>query len=456
MEKLIKLAAEALELDDRPAMLRAADSILARDPIQPEGLYIAGMAFFRMENRGLATVLLNAASQVRPEQAAIWNNLGCALQDWHPKEALKMLHKALDVEPGFRPAMQNVVSVLSQTGQWDEAARLADDYLKAYPGDPDVTYNSALVLMQLGRWKEAFPRWRAGLGRKFRKEINYHSDVTTPRWDGQKDAKVVIYGEQGLGDEILGAAMYDRAAATGAEIIIDCDERLEKLFARSFPDLTVHGTRKATDRPWVEKEQPTHKLECIGLGELFAPEPFRVRPFLKADPALRAMCRAWLDALGPGLKVGLAWNGGILEWDRADRCIPQGALGPITNSPGCQFVSLEYLDGPKLPGVHEAKWATAKGVDYDLTAALIAELDLVISVPTTVVDAAGALGTPCWVMVPTVPQWRFAEAAGGKAWVYENVDIYRRLGGSWLPTVAKVAKHLRAYSKPQRRMEAAE
>lgn len=467
-EELLKLAFEAMELDDRNSMLKAADALLARDPVQPEGLYVAGMAFFRMEQRGLASVFLNAASQVKPDQAPIWNNLACAMQDWHPKQALRLLDKALEVKPGMAPALSNKVSVLSQLGKWEESIAIADEYLKQIPDDPDVTYNSALVLMQLGRWKEAWPRWKAGLGRKFRKERNYHKDCPTPRWDGQGiqtgfpadqeyRPKVVIYGEQGLGDEILGAAMYERAAATGAQIVIECDERLEKLFARSFPAFNVYGTRKVDNPAWVEEEKPTHRLECIGLGELFAPEPFRVKPFLKADPQLRAMCRAWLDTLGPGRKVGIAWTGGVLDWDRAERNIQPGMLGPIITSPGCQFVSLEYLDSKPPAGVHEAKWATAKGVDYDLTCALIAELDLVISVPTTVVDAAGALGTPCWVMVPPVPQWRFAERAGDTAWIYDDVRIFRRGGPTWLPTTAKVAKALRALPRKQpQRMEAAE
>lgn len=453
MEAMIVRAAAAMDANDTAAMLNITDDVLARDPVNPEGLFIAGMAFFRMKNHGLATVLLNAASQVKPGEPGLWNNLGCVLEHWHPNDALACMERALDLTPGYAPALKNTVGVLMHLGRWQEALDLAEQYLAQVPDDRDTEYHSALVLMQLGRWKEAWPRWRAGLGDNRdhgRLERNYLDGAPMPRWEGQSDAKVVIYGEQGLGDEILAASMYGKVKATGAEIIIECDPRLEGLLARSFPEFMVYGSRREAKPAWVEDEKPTHRLESFGLGELFAPEPYRVKPYLKADPGKRAMFRAWLDSLGPGLKVGLAWSGGVIDWDRADRNIPAGALGPIIKSEGCQFISLEYLDGPVPPGVHDAKWATAKGVDYDVTAALVAELDLVISVPTTVVELAGALGTPCWVMTPTVPNWRFAEAAGDTAWIYENVKIYRRLSANWLPVMAKVANHLRSRVRDQR------
>lgn len=459
LDDILVRAGVAIDADDRVAMLACADLLLARDPAQAEGLFIAGMAMLRENRRGLATVLLNAASQVKPDQAGIWNNLACAMQDWHPEDSLHILSKALECDPGLHEAAANVVSVLSQLGRWEEALEQAERVRAAAPvTDPawnDATYNSALVLMQLGRWAEAWPRWRTGLGNRFRKKL--HADL--PRWCGSPDAKVVIYGEQGLGDEILGASFYAKAQATGAQLIVDCDLKLEGMFRRSFTDIKVYGTRFGDSTGWRAIEKPTHQLECIGLGELFAPEPVRARPFLKADPALRRAMRGWLDAQGLGLKVGLAWTGGAVDWDRRERNIPTSLLAPITMSPHCQFVCLEYNDpGETMPiRVKDLRWATNKGIDYDLTAALVAELDLVISVPTTVVDLAGALGTPCWSLVPPVPQWRFSEAAGDQAWVYEGIRIYRRKGPHWAPVVQQVARDLRAYVKQQpQRMEAAE
>lgn len=447
MDAILRQAAEAAEANDIVGMMDSSDALLTRDPAHPEGLFIAGMAMLRERRRGLATVLLNAASQVKPQEAGIWNNLACAMQDWHPEDALHILSKALAVNPDLHEAAANVASVLSQLGRWEESLEQSERVMAAAPDGSqartDAEYNSALVLMQLGRWKEAWPRWRAGLGNRFR--VQQHQDL--PRWNGEPDAHVVVYGEQGLGDEILGASMYARARKAAQTWFFDCDERLEKLFRRSFPWAVVHGTRNDPHKPWRENSWATHQLECIGLGEFFAPEPYRTPAFLTPDPALRKAFRAWLDEQGHGPKIGIAWTGGAVDWDRQQRNIPPNLLSPIVMTPHARFVCLEY-NNPRssLPKtVRDLRWATNKGIDYDLTAALVAELDLVISVPTTVVELAGAVGTPCWVMAPEVPPWRLSETAGDEAWIYEGLRVFRRQGPLWGPVTSEVARALRAW-----------
>lgn len=467
LDELKAAAGAAFEADHRPQMIGIGDELLAREPGNAQGLMAVAAAMLRSEKFGIAGMLFGMLSKMRPNDAGVWNNLACSLQEYHPQDALECLRKAMELQPDFAEPVQNTVSVLSTLGRWREAVQLGRDFLAHTPDDPDVNHNLALAELQLGLWKDAWPRWRFSHKRKertycpFRTYEDGQTHDRVRRWDGTpsdtrrqidktEDAwedvrsRVVIYGEQGLGDEILAASQLDRAVATGAEIILECEPRLEGLFRRSFPKVRVEGTLLEESPAWVDEVQPTHKLESMGLLGLYAPAPFRQRAFLVPDANYRAMFRAYLESLGPGLKVGIAWTGGVKAWDRAQRNIPRDVLKPILTSPGCQFVSLEYqFDGPPPEGVHEIPWATAKGVDYDLTAALIAELDLVISVPQTCVDAAGAIGTPCWVLTPPVPQWRFSETAGDEAWVYEGVEIIRRQGPFWSGAVAQAAAQLR-------------
>ncbi len=150
-----------------------------------------------------------------------------------------------------------------------------------------------------------------------------------------------------------------------------------------------------------------------------------------------------LASYGDGPKIGLSWSGGAKDWDRMERTIPIEELGPILTTPNATIVSLEYSDGPKPDGVIDLSWATRKGVDLDVTAALIAALDLVVSVPQTVCDIAGAVGTPLKALVSHNPPWRFAEAAGD-AWIWKDVTTYRKKPGSkWLPVVVKCARDIR-------------
>lgn len=464
-DALIARARQAFVDDDHGEMIRAGDALLARDPTSAAGLQAAASAFFREERFGLATVLFNALSQIVPADPGVWNDLGCALKEWRPGAALECFEKALELRPGMMEPTQNLVTTLSALGRFQEAADLGCAILQQVDAHEanDVRHNLALAFMQLGRWSEAWPLWEAATGEGGRKPRPALAHL--PRWKGEgsvaaliddsrdpgaedwlasRPAKVVVHGEQGLGDEIMMTSVLDLAVRTGAEIILECEPRLEGLFRRSFPKVQVYGTLLDAEPYWLPIEEPTHKLESLGLLGLYAPEPFRQGGWLVPDGKLRSMFRAWLDALGPGLKVGLSWSGGFMSWERAQRTIPIDALGPIVSSPGCQFISLEYNAGPVPAGVHELPWATRKGVDFDLTAALIAELDLVVSVPQTVVDAAGAIGTHCMVLVPPVPNWRFAEAAGDQAWIYRNpIDIIRRVGPHWSGAVAKAAMNLR-------------
>jgi tetratricopeptide (TPR) repeat protein len=481
IDRLLAAGRAAMDADDRAAMLRTADEILAREPAHPAGLAIAGAALLREQRFGLAAQLLGAASRQRPDDAELMNNFACALQEWHPQEALGLLQRAMAIDPELDAPIQNAVSTLSTLGRFRQAVEIGRDYLEKHnPGDPDVNHNLALAELQVGEWRQAWPRWK--LSGKTRERLYAHEIAVqrgarrheARRWDGGgkwpddflmdpdgwvRPARpiVAIYGEQGLGDEILAGALVEKAIASGAEVILECEPRLEGLFRRSFPGAQVFGTLLEEAPRWVDQVQPTHKLASMGLFELYAPEPFRRKPYLVADPQYRAMFRGLLDSLGDGLKVGVAWTGGVKPWDRAQRCISPDVLGPILSSPGCQFVSLEYqFEGPPPADVHEFPWATAKGVDYDLTAALIAELDLVISVPQTCVDAAGALGTECWVLTPPVPQWRFSETAGDEAWVYEGVSIIRRQGPFWHGAAVKAAQRLRRLVESRAARSAAE
>lgn len=457
LQGLYARAQAAQEADDHPEMLRAADAILARSPADAVGLVIAGAAFLREKRFGMASQFLGAASLARPEDPQIWNNLACSLQEWHPGEALKCLEKAMALDPELDEPVQNCVSVLSSLGRFEDAATIAEDYLKRSPHDPDVNHNGGLAFMQLGRWEEAFACWSVEAEDDGRAHLQREHGGAFIGWDGQAGngydgsdgegeipARVVIYGQQGVGDEIMAASVYDEALESGAEVILECEPRLEHLLSRSFPKARVFGTLLEDLPNWPETVEPTQSIGAIDCMGLYAKEPFRRGRYLETDPKLVAMFRALLDGLGDGLKVGIAWRGGHFDWDRAQRCIDPVLLSPIVKSDGCHFVSLEYDAPDALPeGVHDFPWAVRKGVDMDMTAALIDALDLVISVPQTCVDVAGALGKPCWVLTPPVPQWRFSEKAGDVAWVYQSVEIIRRQGPFWQGAIGKAAQRLR-------------
>lgn len=423
--------------------LSTCDEILQMQMDNPHAMHMAGMSLYRMKQYGLASILLNTASQLNPGDAALWNNLGICMRENHPHDAVFVLRKALEVDPTHIQARKNLAALLGHTGKRDEAIEINTKLLEECPDDPDVPYNLALDLLHTDKWDEAFAAYVYSEGNNQRKVRNYHNDKQTPRWDGKSSGKIVIYGEQGVGDEILAASAYNDLKAKDRDIVIECDARLEGLFRRSFPWATVHGTRYENILEW-----PSHfdadacLIGMAAFGMVAKPEK-KVEPWLTPDADQVEYFKTLLAKYGDGPKIGLSWTGGAKAWQRAHRSIPIEELGPILATPNATIVSLEYKDGPKPDGVIDLPWATRKGVDMDTTAALIAALDMVVSVPQTVCDVAGAVGTPLKALVSEKAPWRFTEAAGD-AWIWKDVKTYRKKpGGNWMPVVAKCARDIR-------------
>lgn len=441
-------------------------------------MYLVAQAMRHAGNDGAALAILTLASKLEPKRAAIWLAMGQCMQERHPKEAYQAALRAAAFNPSGAieaDTLSLLTNVSSVLGRHDEALRFAEQFEEKFGLHGEVCHNKSFALMALGRWEEGWREFKASLGMPNRKKRNYHADKETPRWNPSKHegAVVVIYGEQGIGDEIMYASMIDKAIeaaeAKGSRVVIECYSRNEGLFARSF-DVPVYGTLHEAYSDWPRDEGVTHRLEMGGLGEFFAQEPFRRAGYLDFCPAKYAAWRAWYGASVGGiqrsadqgscaLRVGIAWTGGSWETGRARRSVPFEDILQLIRGQDCTFVNLEYEDRRKdlefAPGILNPHWATKKGTDMDELAAIVANLDLVISVQTSVVDLCGALGVPCWALADQNPQWRYTGFFGDDTMgFYESVKVYRqKQWGDWKPLINQVARDLKAWTdarKPAR------
>ncbi|MGB8432907.1 MAG: hypothetical protein WCE38_01420, partial [Burkholderiales bacterium] len=249
-----------------------------------------------------------------------------------------------------------------------------------------------------------------------------------PAWDGQSlsGKRVLVYGEQGLGDQIMFASCLPDLLAEVAGCVLDCDPRLVGLFTRSFPDVTVIPTPRPQAVPKLERVVETIDFQLpIGeLGRRFraTPDAFPSRPcFLRADPDRAAHYRTRLDALGTGLKVGLSWRGGTGKTRGAARSVDLAALVAALAGVSAHWISLQYgasdreLAEARAHGFAVHHWQDTVA-DYDATAALVETLDVVVSVCTSVVHLSSALGRPTLVMVPAIADWRFGDQGERMPW----------------------------------------
>jgi hypothetical protein len=274
-------------------------------------------------------------------------------------------------------------------------------------------------------------------------------------WEGPEQAvkTLVVRGEQGIGDEICYASVFDDAAKDCDRLIIECGPKLEGLFKRSFP-YEVYGTRFEKQLDWQCKPDAHVLSGSLCTHYRTTTGSFPGKPFLKADPERRIQWRALLDSLGKRPKIGIAWKGGRFENNSERRSINLEAFLPILKL-DADFVSLEYKDPTKeieafeeRHGIKIHHWKrAAESEDYDDTAALVDELDLVVTVQTAVVHLCGGLGKECWVLVPSKPHWRYGMTGDSMPW-YHSVKLYRQKH-DWGGIIKHVSEELRKWMTRQ-------
>lgn len=387
-----------------------------------------------------------------PASAAVWSNLGLCLREAGKLDAAEAaLRRALELAPEFAGALLNLAMIAVDQGRPQQARELLRRSHRLDPDLAEAHTGLAQLLLQNGEFASG---WREYEWRFKRDDAERQPEHPFPRWDGApiKNGVLLVRAEQGLGDQIMFASCLPDAIELAGTCLLECDPRLVNLFARSFPRAQVFPYRAKRAPKWAGRG---HDPDCqIHLGSL--PGLFRQQAsdfpqqgaYLRGDPARIGRWRARLDELGVGRKIGISWQGGVPSTRRTLRSVTLAEMQPILRQRDIVFVSLQYGDChaelaefSRASGIAIANWQQALD-DYDETAALVCALDLVISVQTAVVHLAGALGRPAWVMVPTVPEWRYMAEGASLPW-YPTVTLLRqRQRGVWAPVIAEVARRL--------------
>ncbi len=399
------------------------------------------------------------AIAAQPDFAFAHNNLGYVLlRDLGDYErGIAHIETALRLAPHDPGAWCNYTMSLSHQGRLDEAIVICDRLLAARPDMHEARLNRALAALRLGRFAEAWPDYEA---RKLVRSNYIPRAFPFTEWRGEAlvGKTILAYAEQGLGDEIMFASCLPELIARAGHCVVECSPRLEKLFARSFPDAVVHaGGQAERDQRWLSSLGRVDYQVAIGSLPAYFRRQRADFPahqgYLHAGAGQTARWRERLRALGSGLKVGISWRGGMASTRRELRSMQLLDWLPLLKTPGCDFVSLQYgecgAELVALAGQHgfaAHHWPQAIE-DYDETAALVAALDLVISVQTAVVHLSGALGRPAWALVPAVPEWRYQQSGETMPW-YPGVRLLRQPQlGDWQPVVARAAQDLAQFTR---------
>jgi tetratricopeptide (TPR) repeat protein len=432
---------QLIEADDYENAMPLIYTVLEYYPDDAATLHFLGYIWLMSERTVFAYQMFRRALQEQPGNKALWTSLGRACHELEMyDDAIKFFMKSAELDPEYAMAYSNMSATLVQLSQWDDAEKASRTALDCNPTDLNAQLNLAHCYLARGEWKEGWHEWNKSLGGKFRKEYTYGDEA---RWNGSKGRNLVIYGEQGLGDEIFYGSCINDAIRDSAKVYIDCDPRLESLFKRSFPDAEVHGTRKDTMPKWVESAEIDARCAIGGLPEFYrqSNKGFDGESYLVACPDKRAEYRFQLqDYRCNGTKrlIGITTHGGRKMTNARGRKLTESDLAPLLKRKDIQLVCLDYDVEDKIDGIYYPECAT-NTENYDDLAALIAELDLVIGVPTTAQHCAAALGVNTWCFVPKRHQWRYAQPS--MPW-YRHMRLIYQDDAEWIDVIRRVEKQL--------------
>jgi len=351
-------------------------------------------------------------------------------------EAEDAYRQALAVDPGAPAAWSNLGVLLACLQREPEAEACHRQAMALAPDYRPATFNLAYLLLRQGRFDEG---WAAFEARNWYARLAAH--FAFPRWQGEAlhGKRLMIGFEAGHGDMIQFCRYASVARARGAaHIAIVCHPGLTTLFTRlAGVDLVYGFDEDVPTTGWDYWTPPLSFPRLCGTRIDSIPADL---PYLDADPVKAARCA---PLVAGSLRVGLAWQGNPRFENDADRSLASlGVLAPLFAVAGASFFSLQKGTLESHPAVTNLAGHIA---DFDDTAALIANLDLVIAVDTAVAHLAGAMGKPCWVLLPDYrTDWRWLTRRPDSPW-YPGMRLFRQArGGAWPAVIDEVARALQA------------
>src|ERR1700728_186919 len=427
-----------------------------------EAHYNLGNALQAQNKLEAAITCYQRALSLQPGKIEALHNLGNALQSQDKlHEAMMYFERVLALQPGYARAHYSLGCAFHALGNLDRELacyRIAQDL---DPGFAQAGFSESLAQLLRGNfatgWRNFELRWQI----RNQDHDTPMRSYPQPLWKGEKlsSGRVLIWGEQVIGDEIMVAGLIHDALRTGTACVLDCDQRLKPLFTRSFPEVEVisnydprHNLKNASETNSefaISAHLPSGSLPGL-FRKTTAAFAAAVSSYLVADPSMRGQFRS-RDAHPAGtLLIGLTWHTNNRKTGR-QRSIDLSLLAPLFERSDIRWVSLQYGDHGVLR--NQAAEANAPILidplvnqfsDIDLFAAQVAAMDLVITIDNSTAHMAGALCAPTWVLLPFVPAWRWLLSRPDSRW-YPTLRLSRQpRRGDWQSVVQTVSSALSA------------
>lgn len=429
------------ERNEVNAAIACYQKAISLQPTYADAYANLGSALTRKGQLDEAIAACRKAISLQPTGTPGYNNLGVALAEQGDFEsAIAAYRKAIELKSDYSDAHSNLGNAYAALGESHKAIRACQSAVKFAPHAVQAHWNLAVALLRAGQfqagWEEYEWRWAAY---KKRGSLRF----TDPSWDGSplNGRTILLHAEQGFGDAIQFARYVPLVTQLGGKVIFESPPELFELFKslEGGAELIAGGS-----------PLPRYDLHCplMSLPRALKTRPDSIPaivPYLAAD-AQRV--EAWKSILGESqnrFKIGLAWAGKPTHTNDRNRSMDLSQLAPLSDC-GAVFHSLQKVPLTVRPNGFEVIDHVNQLTDFSDTAALIANLDLVITVDTSVAHLAGALAKPTWLLLPHLPDWRWLTNRTDSPW-YPTMRLFRQQApGDWSAVIQEMMETLRIAS----------
>jgi len=382
------------------------------------------------------------AIEINPNHIEACNSLGIAFKDLGKlEESVQAYQDAIRINPNHGPTHNNLGNVLRDQGKLEEAIQAYQQAIEINPKFPEAHHNLGTSLFLAGDfkncWKHYEWRWKCPNTHLSLKERH----LPQTRWEGSglTDTSILVWAEQGVGDQVTFASMFPDLLQAGARVTVECEQRLIPLFKRSFPEIQFYPQENLPHTQLFDTNI-NYQVPMGNLGRWFRTDrdsfTRNKQSYLTACPKeTKKMRRKYKELSNGRMLVGVSWKsaGPDQSWSES-RSIPLNDYWiSVLSNQDCYFINLQYGDVKQELELLKSETGLIVYNDQDICtfenldgfAAQVLALDLVISIDNTTAHIAGALGQKVWTLLPHIPYWRWLQDVEDTLW-YKNMRLFRQ------------------------------
>jgi tetratricopeptide (TPR) repeat protein len=405
-----------------------------------------GVILCKQEKFPQAAESCKKALEIDADYAEAWNSLAVALNGCEQyAEAMESYQKAIGLDPDYAEAYYNLANCLRNQNQCEESIAIYEKAIQIKPDYAEAHWNLSHSLLLTGKLAQAWDEyaWRRNPDLNI---ISYPHKYDQPYWDGSsfEGKRLLVHYEQGFGDNIQFIRYLPMVKQRGGTVILEAREPLFKLFKQIEGVDEFVQTDPRGNAPDVQFDYHTSPLDMPRLfGTTLETIPCEI-PYLHADPEKTPYWRTRVD--NDYFKVGLVWAGSEFHGNDKNRSCRLENFAPLAKIKGVKLYGLQKGDaGWQVEDLPEEMEMVGLGTGFDDfadTTGAIENMDLVISVDTSVLHLAGAMGKPVWAIIPFEPEWRWMLDREDSPW-YPTMKLFRqKQRADWSELFDRAAREL--------------